>query len=364
MIYFLATFTISHGLFTGCDSSESTHNQAQDVSQNTVNQVDMSPNENVMDQFVEASSMISPIDESNLADNALGIRTTDFFPEGITRSDAGDFYIGSVNTGSIVKVTAGQKWAEMFVDGQILEGAGTAGLIADSTRGSLWACTGDFFGQIPSKIWQFDLQTAAVQAHYELTGRSFCNDLTIDDQGRIYATDSFGGRIFRVTDQGLEIWLEGVDYQPVNSPLSLNGITWDPQGKIWFGRSDTGQLSSVVINADGSAGEVELNQLVFPEGEAVKGIDGLKWRSDRQLIAIRGRLVYQLLRTQNTNGDYEWDMILIEDELNHATTFAFDESRNTIWVVESQLSNLYRSIPPELPFQVRSVDLPPLQTSE
>ena len=298
-----------------------------------------------------------------LEDNVLGIASEDFFPEGITRSAVGDFYIGSVNTGSIVVVKQGQQWADEFIAGERFEGSGTAGLIADSAQGHLWACTGDFFRQQPSKIWRFDLLTGETQAQYELPEGSFCNDLTLDDQGRIYATDSFGGRIIRINNQVLDVWIEGTAYEPMNgSPLSLNGISWDPQGKIWFGRSDTGQLSSVSINSDGTAGEVNLDLLTLPEDIPPQSIDGLKWRSPHELIVVRGRNVYQLIKHGHETTSYHWEMNLIDDTLNHATTFAFDEDKASIWVVESQLSRLYQGIPPDLPFQVRQIPLPPMRS--
>ena len=296
-----------------------------------------------------------------LEEGVLGIDFEGFFPEGIARSEGGDFYIGSVNTGSIVIVKNGQQWAETFIDGERLQGAGTAGLAVDSANNILYACTGDFFGRIPSQIWQFDLQTGETQKKYPFPGRSFCNDLTLDNQGTVYATDSFGGRIFRIYDQNLEVWLEGDVYQPkMNSPLSLNGITWDPQGKIWFGRSDTGQISSVVIKEDGTAGEVQLDQLPLFDDERVQSIDGLKWRSDGELIAIRGRAVYQLTRMSDhtdVNEDH-WEVKLIDDTLKHATTFAFDDQRTSAWVVESQLSSFYQGQAPLMPFNVRQVQLP------
>ena len=333
----------------GCDKAE--------VSSSTMSSVDLLETQDA-EVDAEEDAEMSSRELPTLEDDVLGIALDGFFPEGITRSDEGDFYIGSVNTGTIVVVRRGQQWAQELISGARLEGAGTAGLIADSARGSLWACTGDFFGQIPSKIWRFDLLTGETQAQYTLPGRSFCNDLALDDQGRVYATDSFGGRIMRIDDQMLEVWLEGTEYEPVNSPLSLNGITWDPQGKIWFGRSDTGQLSSVVINPDGSPGYVQADQLTLPEDMTPLGIDGLKWRSNDELIAIRGREVYQLVRRFDSESEADWETNLLDATLNHATTFAFDEPKDAVWVVESQLSNFYRSVPPEFPFQVRRIHLP------
>lgn len=331
-------------LIIGCDDTETASTSAPESAQESTQGDDTSAR-----------------DLPALGRDVIGIASDDFFPEGITRSDAGDIYMGSVNTGAIVVVKRGQQWAQELISGSRFEGAGTAGLIADSSRSALWACTGDFFSQIPSKIWRFDLTTGETQAHYELPGRSFCNDLALDDQGRLYATDSFGGRIIKVDDQGLTVWLEGEAYEPANnSPLSLNGITWDPQGKLWFGRSDTGQLSSVVINEDGSAGEVDLDQLDLSEDDRPQGIDGLKWRAPGELIAIRGRVVYQLKRVTSLNDDVtsRWEMTLIDDTLAHATTFTFDEPNDFIWVVESQLSRFYQSTTPDFPFQAQRIALP------
>lgn len=315
------------------------------------------------DASLASSEERPPEERPTLEEGVVGVATDDFFPEGITRSSSGDLYMGSLNTGSIVVVRQGERWAQEWINGDRFEGAGTAGLIADSARGVLWACTGDFFGRIPSKVWKFDLMTGETQAQFQLPERGFCNDLALDDQGRVYATDSFGGRILRVDDQGLTVWLEGEEYQPVNnSPLSLNGIAWDPQGKLWLGRSDTGQLSSVVIRPDGTPGDVQLNQLNLPEDQEVLGIDGLKWRSDKELIAIRGRVVSQLIN-RASESEPNWEINQVDDTLNHATTFTFNESKSAAWVVESQLARFYQSLEPDFPFQASLVELPEITAS-
>ena len=226
----------------------------------------------------------------------------------------------------------------------------TVGLLADEARGTLWACSSDSggTGTSPPGLKAFDLATGEPAGSFDFPGGGFCNDIAIDADGNVYATDSFAPRILTLPAGGdaLEIWLE--DERFGGKGFNLNGIEVDGDD-LYTVKSNTGQLFQIPIGKDGSAGKA----VEVPLDRALQTPDGLRLEASGSLIVVEG--VGQLTRI--TLGGSVPELTVVRDGLDGPTTATL--VGDSAWVVEGQLVHLIdpKSGSPDLPFKVVRVPL-------
>ncbi len=207
------------------------------------------------------------------------------FPEGVAGASDGTFFIGSLEEGTIMRALPGATEFEPFIKAGANGLVSVLGLYVDEANNTLWACSADadngkLKGSAPVAIKAFDLQTGADKGSYDLPGGGFPNDLTMDDQGNLYVTDSWTPRILRLAAGGtkLEEWLN--DPQLGAEQWSLNGIDFDASSHVLYTVNQrAGLLFRVALNEDGSAGavtKIETSQeLRRPDGLKVIGYNTL-----------------------------------------------------------------------------------------
>jgi sugar lactone lactonase YvrE len=228
-------------------------------------------------------------------------RTKGFFSEGVTVDAAGNFYIGSMNLGVIHRAAPGAASTSAFIEPDDENGlVSVLGLYADSDNEILYVCSSDAgnsqqAGDAQAAIKAFDLADGAFIASYEWPAyeapwvdlqnsgvpngvNGFCNDLTMDADGNLYATDSWYPRILRLRAGGdeLEEWVVDADTFPSADPWHLNGIDIDPSTNTLYAvENHPGALFAIPILNDGRAGEVTEVQtqrpLYMPDGLKVIG---------------------------------------------------------------------------------------------
>jgi sugar lactone lactonase YvrE len=181
--------------------------------------------------------------------------TASFFPEGVTLDADDNFYIGSMDTGAIHKAAADGTSSAPFITADADNGlVSVIGLYA--TADTLWVCSsdagnGDLAGDAPAALKSFDLATGDLTGSWDWPAPSanplpeadtggvngFCNDITVDDDGNVYATDSWYPRILRLvagataTDM-LEEWVTS-DVFPATQ-WHLNGIDIDRTNNVIY----------------------------------------------------------------------------------------------------------------------------------
>ncbi len=216
----------------------------------------------------------------------LTIERKCFFPEGITSTQNGDVYVGSMQHGSIVKFSKNQSKSTPFIKDNANNMLATLGLYADEKRNRLLACSsnpaiahnqvGDnrFAGSEVGGIRIYDLQNGKALGAVDFPGGGFCNDLTVDEKGNIYATDTFHGRVIKYDGKNATVWAMGGILADRN--WSLNGLDFsEEQQAIFTVHQQTGQLFRIDLKDDGSAAvpiEIALSRnLVGPDGLKVIG---------------------------------------------------------------------------------------------
>ncbi|MEY4547445.1 MAG: hypothetical protein RL685_3640 [Pseudomonadota bacterium] len=182
----------------------------------------------------------------------------DFFPEGITVNSSGRMYVGSVANGGIYTVNPGAEEATEFVPPDTLAKPAVLGMAVSGDNGLLWVCNNDVAASpVVSDIVGIGAGDRQVKATHPLLASSvgaFCNDIVIAPNGTLWATESFGGRIFRIPPGELlsntpaTAWLQATELASSNGPTAgefgVNGIAL-VANKLFLVNSSRGQLLSI-----------------------------------------------------------------------------------------------------------------------
>ena len=261
-----------------------------------------------------------------------------YFPEGVTVTSDGTFFVGSMFEGCIMRAQAGTGAMEPFIESGANGLVSVLGLWADETRHTLWACSSDagngrLTGRAPVGVKAFDLQTGAARGSYDFPGGGFANDLTFDAQGNLYVTDSWTPRILRLPAGGSELveWIN--DPQLGVEQWSLNGIDFDRSSNVIYTVNQrAGLLFRIAIEPDGSAGAVTMIQT----SQELRRPDGLKVIGPNTLATAEGGAGGMSII--DVEGDRA-SVRRIPAGLDGVTTFAF--CRGSAWVVEGQSDHFW-----------------------
>ena len=198
------------------------------------------------------------------------------FPEGLSVAPDGTVIVGIISTGEIVRVTPNGT-ASRLAQVPLPAGGLLIGVLAlDSTNVYALVQTNDD----KTGVWLISQHGLSVKQIAKLPVGSLPNDLIADAQGRLYVTDTIGGRVFRVQPTGaVETWaahslLLGnvASPGPLGFPLGANGIAMAPsRDAVYVAVSEKARIVRIPIRPDGSAGPVT----VVAENRALDGADGI-----------------------------------------------------------------------------------------
>jgi sugar lactone lactonase YvrE len=72
-----------------------------------------------------------------------------------------------------------------------------------------------------TRVAIFDLATGKLTKSIELEGAQFLNDITVDEKGNVYISDSATGKIYTLKGDKGEVYFESTDFKRVNGLLAL-----------------------------------------------------------------------------------------------------------------------------------------------
>lgn len=282
-------------------------------------------------------------------------------PEGFTWDPTRNaFLIGSLRYGTISVVGADGTPHTLVDDPSLIA---TGGIRVDAARNRLLATYGDVYagpdallsvGSSPrtrgryAGLAMFDLTTGALKKRVDLSrspGLHLANDLVLDAQGNAYVTDSFTGKIFKVTPSGTASTFAydkklDAGYDSAGMPnVGVNGIVYDRAGFLITVRYDTGQLFKIPLCDPGAVTEIELDR-------RIPGTDGMALRADGTLYAatntIRSNGVDALFKLRSDDG-WKSARVVSEQASPEAapTTMALTPSGD--YVLSSNVDVLFRS---------------------
>ncbi|MBO9659394.1 MAG: hypothetical protein J7527_11270 [Chitinophagaceae bacterium] len=227
-----------------------------------------------------------------------------FYPEGIAvNATSGDFYTGSVKTGTIIKVSPQGAVAPFYSDTSLKS---SFGMKVDAKRSKLWVCTGDpnYSDYKDSSTYKkmirligIDLSNGKKTDDIDLSnlypGKHFANDLTLDDRGNIYVTDSYSPVVYKVDASGKASvltqsdWFKSID-------LGLNGIVWHKNNYLLVAHSD-GHLYKIDLSDPARITRVQHDSFF-------SGADGLLFDGEGSLILVQNKGTHKIFRLHSTDN--------------------------------------------------------------
>jgi sugar lactone lactonase YvrE len=234
----------------------------------------------------------------SLEDNALGpeidLPGDDAYPEGIASAPDGTLYVGSVATGKIWRVAPDSTEVTEFVADGVLQ-RGALGMKVDEKRGMLWVCDSNPAGPPGGTIVGITLADGGAAAvRHEMAANSLCNDIVVDARGTLWATDSFGGSIYRVpsavagSSAAASLWLSHPLLTPPAGAFGANGIALAGE-RLFVSVTYSGILARIDPSSDEPEDGIEAVTLI-ERGKSgsltLAGPDGVDALSDTELLVV------------------------------------------------------------------------------
>ena len=270
------------------------------------------------------------------------------YPEGIAYNPAQQvFYVSGVRIPSIGKVDKSGRYTQLFMDSTLRS---IYGMKLDAAGKKLWFCASDGnYSKFKSdatfkrmmRLVAIDINTGKKTNDIDLTalsiGEHFANDLTFDDKGNIYITDSYSPNIYKVDAAGRASLF-------ANSPLfyaagiGLNGLVYHPSGYLLAVNSGAGCLLKIPASNPTDITRVKIPQF-FPGG------DGMLLNDNNTVTLVQNQSVNKIF--QITTAD-EWKtakvtMATPADALFAQPSTATFAGRDT-WIMNSKLNELADSM--------------------
>ena len=302
----------------------------------------------------------------NAQTERIVFKLPEFYPEGIAYNNrTATFYVGSVKTGTIAAIDKLGKATTFYEDRSLKS---SFGMKIDSARSILWVCTGDPNYSIYAdsatykkmiRIVGIDLGTGKKVKDYDLSGlkagEHFANDLTIDNKGNLYITDSYSPVIYRIDKEGrATVWAESELFKSLD--IGLNGIVWHPSGFLLAVNNNKGSIIKISTESPATVQPVK-TRTFFP------GADGLLINSAGNLVLVQNKGVNKVFELSSTDN---WQSAMVkaatasEDRFQQPSTCVL--GRGKLYVVNSKLNELQDpGITPSKEFSLQLAVFRPVQ---
>jgi streptogramin lyase len=282
------------------------------------------------------------------------------YPESVTSTADGTFYVGSLAAGGIFHAAPGAGQADVWIKPGTFGTRSIFGVYADEKSQTLWVCSNDVSSlgiAGPSKVpgaWLkgFDLKTGAGKVSARFSGKkNFCNDIAVGNDGSVYVTNSWQPQILKLNPatQKLEVWLSDPLFNPPAKGVGLDGIAFSADGDLYVNTFNEAKLFHVEVKngKPGAVGRVSPSQ-------PLELTDALRLLGGDAFLMIEG--VGKLDRV--TFDGNEATIETLKDGLNGPTSVTLRGA--TAWVSEGQLQHLSDKPEPKptLRFRLVPVTIP------
>lgn len=225
----------------------------------------------------------------------INFRNPRVMPEGVEWWEDGAVFLhGSFTQGTIFAVTDSGESSPFIENPDFVT---TVGLHIDHARQRLLIAHGDiavFRNQEASgaslSLYVYDLPTRELLFFTDLSNlydsaRHFSNDVTSDDAGNAYLTDSFSPVIYRVTPEGeAEAWLEYEGFG--QDGLGLNGILYHPDGYLIVANMNESRWFKVPVDDPQAVSEIEFDEPVFTDGLLLHPSGAIISTNEGEVVAV------------------------------------------------------------------------------
>jgi len=307
--------------------------------------------------------------------NYVALQGTSVFPEGIITLPNNDILVGGFGDGSIQRIDKNNKvsyFSKSGENGMVI----AVGLHLDTKNNRLWVANFNFKterGNPGSQFKVFDYTTGKLLKTIpeKFIDGAFFNEVTMDDNGTVYVSDTFGPKLWSTTFESTnaEIFVTNslLKNPSPDQPFGLNGLTISPDHKYLIAsvmnRTLKGGGTLVRVNLANK----EVSSIKLKEDEATRsfsGSDGMFFYKG-QLLMVNVYSSTGAIFTANFNKDYSEATLKIRDKFQsvYDRPTASTIRNGKLYTVNSQLNHIIDdkdgkiNTPPVLPFKVVSVPL-------
>ena len=239
-----------------------------------------------------ATLLASGLTSGMLFANDITINAPEQFPEGVEyNKKTGDFYLGSLNSKSIIKIDKNSSVSEFSSQAQTP--LPTAGLHIDYQRDELLVAglnRKEAFDKDPNthgnaNLFIYDLTSGKLKANIDLTTVNpnqeayFANDITNDKNGNIYISDFKAGAVYKVDKNNTaSLFYKGDKLGLANGLEVVNDNTLIVSDTV--PRDGKWQLVKIPLNNPEAASRVIMNDDIY------RAFDGMLVNSDGTIVGV------------------------------------------------------------------------------
>ncbi|MEG9328307.1 hypothetical protein V6B16_10220 [Salinimicrobium catena] len=303
----------------------------------------------------------SPNENDGFQDNTLDLKASkieatvlnipNLFPEGLEYDHWNDRFIISVALAGTIGIVENGEFSTLINDNTLVVPIGTH---IDKARKRLLVANADHgFGAksgIPLSIGglaSYDLSGNLI-FYSDFTnldlGMYFPNDVTVDNKGNAYVTDSFNGVIYKVDRDGdPEIFYYSPELATMPNNVGLNGIEYDARGFLLVAHSFTNRLLKFPIDDPAAYTEVDLSDPLYAP-------DGIYLRSPNELLIANNGWGTEAGQVQVLTTTDMWETSNLEEVFFHPNTFPSSVTikRGTPYVLHSYIHYFFAGMDREI----------------
>ncbi|HUC82517.1 MAG TPA: hypothetical protein VMR70_16540 [Flavisolibacter sp.] len=295
----------------------------------------------------------------------INFTAPDTYPEGIAYDAATNvYYVSSARTGAIGKVTPDGAYSVLHADTALKS---TYGMKIHPDGKRLFVCVSDAnYSKYTSpdtrnklmRLISIDLASGRRLTDLDLStlyeGKRFANDLTFDDKGNIYLTDSYSNAIIRVDAAGKpSVFSKSPLFK--TEGIGLNGIVYNPAGYLLVSNTGKGAIFKVDIANPQNVQQVKSSMYFI-------GADGMLLNDQNNItLLVNGGndKIFKLTTEDNWASAKLAGTTLIADRFPYPATATFNGE--DVWVMNAKFHELNdsTSIPSKI-FSIQKAVIKPI----
>jgi len=294
------------------------------------------------------ASLITLISLTTVSAQNIKFVSKELYPEGTAYSSKQDaFFVSSIRNGTIGKVDRKGNYSPFITDPELVT---TVGILANEAKNLLYVTISDngvSKNSKPetkyklSKVAAYDLITGKRKFIADLgilnpNGANLVNDLTFDDKGNVYVTNSFSPIIYKITPKGKASIFAQNDMW-TGEGFNLNGIVYHKKGYLITTQYNTGKLFKVNI-----ANPKDIEVIDAPK---FTNTDGLILNGNNEMVVISNGTdtIYKLTTIDN------WKSAIIADSQKSVSFFPTTGvfAKGKYYVLNAKLSELFNPDAPK-----------------